>query len=619
MNYGGRPLSSLSSNNNSTTSFASQSSTAPLLSPDAIRYELDNYSMDIDPNSSSNSNTDSVESQPKLVDLDRVEVESGERPTDLGQPSTATTSGSHPALNRFRYNAQRVIAANRVKSVKRTPGESPGIDLSRSYNKTFEKLISQVTVTCTDYSADKVVVKEGLDNSNLAAFLEVPRPEFSKVRWLNVQGLSFDVIKMLALHYNLHPLAVEDILHIPQRTKADMYGHLFVSIILVSLIDYLKREGHSHEHLHQTSPTAATATETRTLADKFNTTRRRPKRRGSLFSRSPAHMEQSYLRTPLSQFRVGASNINNNLEDHHSPRDSLLNNSRVDRVYVEQASIFLLEDGTVISLFQNGAEFVTKPIMARINTAKTLIRDSEDSSFLLHSIIDSIIDFAMPVVDSYAEEIAKLESKVFDGPKARYTRELHSLQSELRLLRRVLAPSQHLIQTLKTKVGYQPTGKEDEDDRRSISSRASPRKFVASMAKLNENSDFVKLSGGNYISSLTRVYLNDVFDHTNTLVESLDSLSGSCKDLIDLTFNTINHSTNQSMQTISILSVIFLPTTFISSVFGMNFEHFPELKYEMGVLYFWIICIIVTLVFGVLIMVLQMRGSWKSWKMYLKH
>jgi hypothetical protein len=47
-----------------------------------------------------------------------------------------------------------------------------------------------------------------------------PPPARLQVRWINVQGLSWDVISGLSRRLQLHPLAVEDILHIPQRIKA---------------------------------------------------------------------------------------------------------------------------------------------------------------------------------------------------------------------------------------------------------------------------------------------------------------------------------------------------------------------------------------------------------------
>jgi magnesium transporter len=77
-------------------------------------------------------------------------------------------------------------------------------------------------VTCIDYSPSNVLVQEVDD---LEAFLGRHRPDWSAVRWINVDGLSdMKVIRALATKYELHPLAVEDLLHVPPRPKVDSYG-----------------------------------------------------------------------------------------------------------------------------------------------------------------------------------------------------------------------------------------------------------------------------------------------------------------------------------------------------------------------------------------------------------
>jgi magnesium transporter len=77
-------------------------------------------------------------------------------------------------------------------------------------------------ITCIDYSADKVSIEE-IDN--LQDFVEHHRPEWSHVRWISVDGLSDkSAIQILAKKYDLHPLAVEDMLQKTQRPKAEPYG-----------------------------------------------------------------------------------------------------------------------------------------------------------------------------------------------------------------------------------------------------------------------------------------------------------------------------------------------------------------------------------------------------------
>lgn len=63
-----------------------------------------------------------------------------------------------------------------------------------------------------------------LGNKSLEAFLEDPRPDWATCRWINVNGLSWDVIKMMGNDKGLHRLAIEDMMNPKNRTKADWYS-----------------------------------------------------------------------------------------------------------------------------------------------------------------------------------------------------------------------------------------------------------------------------------------------------------------------------------------------------------------------------------------------------------
>jgi len=77
-------------------------------------------------------------------------------------------------------------------------------------------------VTCVDYSPGQMRLEVVAD---LADFLEHHRPEWAAVRWIDVAGLSdMSVIDALARKYELHPLAIEDLLSRSQRPKIDAYG-----------------------------------------------------------------------------------------------------------------------------------------------------------------------------------------------------------------------------------------------------------------------------------------------------------------------------------------------------------------------------------------------------------
>jgi len=99
-------------------------------------------------------------------------------------------------------------------------------------------------ITCIDYSPDNVQVEEV---RSLADFIGSHRPDWSFVRWINVDGLKdLSVVQALAEKYHLHPLAIEDVLHVPQRPKVQAYegdgslqARLFVIVREMKLRDGL--------------------------------------------------------------------------------------------------------------------------------------------------------------------------------------------------------------------------------------------------------------------------------------------------------------------------------------------------------------------------------------------
>uniref|UniRef100_Q3AQ89 Magnesium transport protein CorA n=1 Tax=Chlorobium chlorochromatii (strain CaD3) TaxID=340177 RepID=Q3AQ89_CHLCH len=109
---------------------------------------------------------------------------------------------------------------NQPELLSRKPGAAPGIEHHELAALAVGK--GSVTITCFDYSPTNLLRQE-IDD--LATFLADHRPEWSEVRWINVDGLSdINAIHALATKYNLHPLAIEDVLHSQQRPKVEVYG-----------------------------------------------------------------------------------------------------------------------------------------------------------------------------------------------------------------------------------------------------------------------------------------------------------------------------------------------------------------------------------------------------------
>jgi len=116
------------------------------------------------------------------------------------------------------------------------------------------------------------------------------------------------------------------------------------------------------------------------------------------------------------------------------------------------------------------------------------------------------------------------------------------------------------------------------------------------------------------ISRLTHTYLGDVLDHAILLTTSLTTMSASASSMISLVFSSISFAQNETLKQLSFVTILFLPLTFLSGYFGMNFEEFPAIKHSD--MFFWSlaapITTIVALVLGRKAIYNRVwRGVWK--------
>jgi magnesium transporter len=120
------------------------------------------------------------------------------------------------------------------------PGAASGIEHHELTQSRGDS--AAVTITCTDFSPDCVQVEQVADVDD---FLARHRPEWAVVRWVNIDGLSdMNVLRAFAVKYNLHPLVVEDVVHVGQRPKAEDYpdtgehqARLFIIARMLEMFD----------------------------------------------------------------------------------------------------------------------------------------------------------------------------------------------------------------------------------------------------------------------------------------------------------------------------------------------------------------------------------------------
>lgn len=470
-----------------------------------------------------------------------------------------------------RYSQVHDIPGDHHEGQWEEPGAEPGIDTTKEPDSRFSHMMMDSQITIVDLF-DAHMSKYEVDNEGLAIFLneksqETERP---KARWINVNGLSYDVVSLLQKEYNLHRLAIEDMLSIRGRTKVDWYAdHAFIFMTLQKLIrvkssDADVRRARDAEKktstkraqwrnwFHRVDEAAAT---TGLPMDKLSMDKDQaflgvpldmPTRPSTTEQRGGLPKNDSY-RT-LQRYRPG-QNFERML---YMERNSMLTQKNL-AVSVEKVAIFLTSSNCVISFFEHSADDIEGPILRRLNSADTILRTSSDASMVVQAVIDAIVDLAIPVVAAYEDIISELEVDVLTDPEMTHSKTLYIIGSELSLLRANLAPISVIISAIRDHQRSAMRDKEQRDrEQRHHSNNQDPRLRVLTRV------DTVN------ITENAVTYFGDVEDHVVSMSAHLESMRRTAADLIDLLYNQMGSFQNESMKQLTAVTIFFLPLTFLT-------------------------------------------------------
>jgi magnesium transporter len=209
----------------------------------------------------------------------------------------------------------------------------------------------------------------------------------------------------------------------------------------------------------------------------------------------------------------------------------------------------ILKGNTLLCFLENTNNHVLLDLKTRIQESIGTIR-GRPSDYLFYRIIDLIVDQYIGTVSIIRNAIDDLEDLTVEGDTSDITHEIMDIKRKISTLRRIAEP-------------------------------------------LREEIIRVKNTATSLINPKSKTYFQDILDHLNSSISALESFREILNDLMELRLAQVSHSMNQVMKTLTVVSAVFIPLTFLVGVYGMNFQYFPELKWKYGYLYFWIFISIV--------------------------
>jgi len=225
-------------------------------------------------------------------------------------------------------------------------------------------------------------------------------------------------------------------------------------------------------------------------------------------------------------------------------------NTSNQKIEKEQITIFFNEK--IILSFQEMNSDTFLLVKERMwNNAQRYAQRHPD--YIAYCLLDLAVDKYLEVVHHLNEKIDNFEFQIERNPNTVLKKRIYHYRRDCTLFSRDVLPIREVV--LKFKMSISPAVHKD-----------------------------------------LRIYLTDLYDHAQQLTHSVEVLKDNLYNLTDLFHSEINYKTNIVIKTLTVITAIFIPLTFIVGVYGMNFKYMPELSSPYGYYGVWIIMILIALI-----------------------
>ncbi len=206
-----------------------------------------------------------------------------------------------------------------------------------------------------------------------------------------------------------------------------------------------------------------------------------------------------------------------------------------------------------LDVFVGHDYLVTLPNVELLPVTRLFLRCEEDdelrnqlfakgSGYLLYHILDDLFDYCFPILDKIGHKLDSIEDDMFEKRAEEVVRDLSNVKQEIISYRKIIKPERSTLRVLERQV----------------------ERFLPQDLEL---------------------YFDDIVDASERIWDLLDNYKEVVDGLEDTNESVISHRQNDVLRVLTVVSVILLPLTLISGIFGMN-VHFPGFGSAAA---FWVI------------------------------
>ncbi|MCV0411709.1 magnesium/cobalt transporter CorA [Nitrosarchaeum sp.] len=208
-------------------------------------------------------------------------------------------------------------------------------------------------------------------------------------------------------------------------------------------------------------------------------------------------------------------------------------NEQSGKIDLEQIS-FVISKYHLLTFQEIEADFfdqIRKRLRENIGKIRTLQTD-----YLGYVLLDAIIDSYFLVLEKISDISENLEDELMTNPSTNTLHTLQFLKRQMILLRKSVWPAREVL-------------------------------------------DNLQRSSTSLIYDETKTYLRDVYNHAVQVIDTTEGLRDVVGSLLDTYLSSVSNKMNEVMKTLTVIASIFIPITFIASIYGTNFEYIPELQW----------------------------------------